>query len=137
LNTEIVFREYPDIPSAALPGAVKFVAPSWSVVPAASQPGATYALALAKAPGLSEGDPRKEKPMEEAERRDNEKSELRAKLDAAVEKAKVVCDRLQEQTTAAASAADRTLREYPYHAIGVAFGLGILIGVLVSRSRSD
>lgn len=75
--------------------------------------------------------------MEEAERRDNEKSELRAKLDAAVEKAKVVCDRLQEQTTAAANAADRTLREHPYHAIGIAFGLGILIGVLVSRSRND
>ena len=75
--------------------------------------------------------------MEQAERRDNEKSELRAKLDSAVEKAKAVCERLQEQTTAAANAADRTVHEHPYHAIGIAFGVGILIGVLVSRSRND
>ncbi|HWX19726.1 MAG TPA: DUF883 domain-containing protein [Candidatus Binatia bacterium] len=73
--------------------------------------------------------------MEATER--EEKSELRAKLDAAVEKAKAVCDRLQEQTVAAAKASDKAVREHPYQAIGIAFGLGVLIGVLAMRSRHD
>ncbi len=77
------------------------------------------------------------KPMEATERGDNERGELRAKLDAAVERAKAVCERLQDQTSAAASAADRTVREHPYQAVGIAFGVGLLIGVLVTRSRSE
>jgi ElaB/YqjD/DUF883 family membrane-anchored ribosome-binding protein len=73
--------------------------------------------------------------MEATER--GEKSELRAKLDDAVEKAKAVCERLQAQTVAAAKASDKAVREHPYHAAGVAFGVGILIGVLVARGRRD
>ncbi len=75
--------------------------------------------------------------METAERRNDEGSDIRAKLESAVDKAKVLCERLQEQTTAAAKAADRTVRENPYQAVGIAFGVGLLIGVLVSRSRRD
>ena len=44
--------------------------------------------------------------MEATERGDSEKSELRAKLEAAVEKAKAACESLQEKTAAAAKAAD-------------------------------
>ncbi|MGO8930613.1 MAG: glycine zipper domain-containing protein [Limisphaerales bacterium] len=66
-----------------------------------------------------------------------EKGELRAKLDAAVEKAKAVCERLQAQTVAAAKASDKAVREHPYQAAGIAFGVGILIGVVVARSRRD
>lgn len=66
-----------------------------------------------------------------------EKSELRAKLEAAVEKAKAACERLQEQTAAAAKATDKAVREHPYQAMGIAFGLGILVGVLAARSRRD
>jgi ElaB/YqjD/DUF883 family membrane-anchored ribosome-binding protein len=68
---------------------------------------------------------------------EGEKSELRAKLDAAIEKAKAVCDRLQEQTLAAAKASDKAVREHPYEAIGIAFTLGLLIGVLSMRGRRD
>ena len=68
---------------------------------------------------------------------EGEKSELRAKLDAAIEKAKAVCDRLQEQTVAAAKASDKAVREHPYEAIGIAFTLGLLIGVLSMRGRRD
>lgn len=75
--------------------------------------------------------------METAEHEENEKSNLRQKLDASVEKAKQVCERLQEQTAAAAKATDETIRAHPYQAMGVAFGVGVLIGVLVSRSRRD
>ena len=73
--------------------------------------------------------------MEATERGDNEKSEIRAKLEAAVEKAKVACERLEEKTVTAAKAADKAVREHPYQAVGIAFGVGILIGVLASRCR--
>jgi ElaB/YqjD/DUF883 family membrane-anchored ribosome-binding protein len=75
--------------------------------------------------------------MEATERGDNEKHELRAKLEAATEKAKEVCKRLQDETLAAAKATDRVVREHPYQAIGIAFGVGLLIGVLAARSRHD
>jgi ElaB/YqjD/DUF883 family membrane-anchored ribosome-binding protein len=73
--------------------------------------------------------------MEATERGDKEKSEIRAKLEAAMEKAKATCERLEEKTLAAAKATDKVVREHPYQAVGVAFGIGILIGVLASRCR--
>jgi ElaB/YqjD/DUF883 family membrane-anchored ribosome-binding protein len=75
--------------------------------------------------------------MEATERGDTEKNELRAKLEAATEKAKEVCKRLQEETVAAAKATDRAVREHPYQAVGIAFGMGLLIGVLVMRCKRD
>jgi ElaB/YqjD/DUF883 family membrane-anchored ribosome-binding protein len=66
---------------------------------------------------------------------DNEKSEIRVKLESAIEKAKHACERLEEKTVAAAKATDKAVREHPYQAIGVAFGLGLLIGVLTMRRR--
>jgi ElaB/YqjD/DUF883 family membrane-anchored ribosome-binding protein len=75
--------------------------------------------------------------MEATERGDNEKHELRPKLEAATEKAKEVCKRLQEETVAAAKATDKVVREHPYQAIGIAFGVGLLIGVLAMRCRHD
>jgi ElaB/YqjD/DUF883 family membrane-anchored ribosome-binding protein len=73
--------------------------------------------------------------MEATERGDNEKRDLRAKLEAATEKAKEVCKKLQEETVAAAKATDKAVREHPYQAIGIGFGLGLLVGVLVMRCR--
>ena len=73
--------------------------------------------------------------MEATERADNEKRDLRAKLEAATEKAKEVCQRLQDETVAAAKATDKAVREHPYQAVGIALGVGVLIGVLVARSR--
>ena len=75
--------------------------------------------------------------MEETERGDSEKGELRAKLEAAVEKAKAVCQRLEEKTVEAAKVTDKAIREHPYPSIGIAFGLGVLVGVLVTRCRRD
>lgn len=65
------------------------------------------------------------------------KGELRVKLETAMEKAKEVCDRLQEQTTAVSKATDKTIREHPYQAAGIAFGVGVLVGVLAMWSRRD
>jgi ElaB/YqjD/DUF883 family membrane-anchored ribosome-binding protein len=60
-------------------------------------------------------------------------SEVRSRLTAALESAKATCQRLEEKTIAAARATDRTIREHPYESIGIAFGLGLLVGVLVAR----
>jgi len=57
----------------------------------------------------------------------------RERLAAALEVAKETGRRLQEQTVAGAKATDHFIRENPYQSIGVAFGIGMLFGVLVNR----
>ena len=63
--------------------------------------------------------------------------ETRSRLTAALDRAKETCESLQEQTANAARVAvkkaDTMVRHHPYESIGVAFGLGLLIGVLVTR----
>ena len=59
--------------------------------------------------------------------------DLRDRLSGAVESAKETCRRIEEKAIAGAKAADETIREHPYESIGIAFGVGLLIGVLVSR----
>ncbi|HYG21409.1 MAG TPA: DUF883 family protein [Verrucomicrobiae bacterium] len=57
----------------------------------------------------------------------------RARLGVALEHAKVTCGELQQQTLAAAKKTDVVIRQHPYETIGIAFGLGLLIGVLATR----
>lgn len=63
--------------------------------------------------------------------------EARARLAGALERAKATSAKLQERTIASAKAAakkaDTVIRDHPYESIGMAFGLGLLIGVLVAR----
>ncbi len=75
--------------------------------------------------------------MEATDRVDSEKGEHRAKLEAAIEKAKAACERLEEKTVAAAKATDKAVRQHPYQAAGIAFGVGLFIGVLAMRCRHD
>lgn len=62
---------------------------------------------------------------------------LRERLSSALESAKTTYRRVGEKTVAGAKVADKTIREHPYESIGiaagVAFGLGLLIGVLAGR----
>jgi ElaB/YqjD/DUF883 family membrane-anchored ribosome-binding protein len=58
---------------------------------------------------------------------------LRAKMQSTIESAKATCQRLEEKAAAGAKAADKAIREHPYQAVGIAFGLGLLIGVLATR----
>ncbi|HEY1489487.1 MAG TPA: DUF883 family protein [Verrucomicrobiae bacterium] len=60
-------------------------------------------------------------------------TELRGRLAETLESAKATYRRIEEKTVAGAKIADKTIREHPYESIGVAFGVGLLIGVLVSR----
>ena len=75
--------------------------------------------------------------MEETNRIETEKSQMRASLENVIDRAKEVCERLQNQTAAAAKATDKSVREHPYQAIGIAFGIGVLVGVLACRGRRD
>ena len=58
---------------------------------------------------------------------------LRERLAQTLESAKVACRRLEEKAIESAKATDKVIREHPYQSIGVAFGVGLLIGVLVTR----
>ncbi len=59
--------------------------------------------------------------------------ELRSRLAATLESVKAGCQKLEQKTVATMKATNRCIHEHPYETIGVAFGLGVLIGVLVGR----
>lgn len=59
----------------------------------------------------------------------------REKLMAALEIAKETQQRLQERAVASAKAADKYIRGNPYQSIGVAFGVGMLIGLFAARRK--
>jgi ElaB/YqjD/DUF883 family membrane-anchored ribosome-binding protein len=59
--------------------------------------------------------------------------ELKARLQASVGRMKEHYQHAQEKVVAGAKATDKVIREHPYESLGVAFGVGLLIGVLVTR----
>src|SRR5262245_33956889 len=63
--------------------------------------------------------------------------EARTRIAAALDRAKETYAHLQEEGTnrakAAARKADTVIRTHPYESIGVAFGIGLLFGALISR----
>ena len=50
-----------------------------------------------------------------------------------VDDLKAVLQRAEERAVERAKAADKVIREHPYQTIGLAFGLGLLIGILARR----
>lgn len=61
--------------------------------------------------------------------------DARKRLSSALDSAKASCENLQDKAIAGAKAADKVVRDHPYQTLGVAFGVGLLIGVLVNRAR--
>jgi ElaB/YqjD/DUF883 family membrane-anchored ribosome-binding protein len=63
--------------------------------------------------------------------------EARARLTAALEKAKASCEDLQargmESAREVAHKADVAVRAHPYESIAIAFGVGVLLGALLKR----
>jgi ElaB/YqjD/DUF883 family membrane-anchored ribosome-binding protein len=60
---------------------------------------------------------------------DKSKTELVTALD----RVKNSCRKMQDHAVAGARSADRVIREHPYQSVGVAFAIGLLIGVLAMR----
>jgi ElaB/YqjD/DUF883 family membrane-anchored ribosome-binding protein len=61
--------------------------------------------------------------------------EIRSRLTAAMEAAKNNASRIKDKAVEAAKATDHCIREHPYESLGVSFGVGLLIGVLVGRRQ--
>ncbi|MEO0452904.1 MAG: DUF883 family protein [Verrucomicrobiota bacterium] len=63
--------------------------------------------------------------------------EAREKLELRLGEAKSQLHQLEgtvrEKATEGAKETDRMIREHPYESLGVAFGMGVLIGVLLNR----
>ena len=59
--------------------------------------------------------------------------QARARLMATLESARETCGDLQDKAKAGAEKADVLVREHPYSSIGIAFAIGLLLGVVVSR----
>jgi len=56
---------------------------------------------------------------------------------AALERARNACQEVRNQAAAGAAKTDRIIHDYPYSAVGVALGIGLLLGVLMLRRSSD
>jgi ElaB/YqjD/DUF883 family membrane-anchored ribosome-binding protein len=63
-------------------------------------------------------------------------SEARQRLADALGNGKEIFDRVKESTVERARATDHAVRENPYQSIGIAFGVGALLGYLVARRCS-
>jgi len=59
--------------------------------------------------------------------------DLRERLSQTLESAKATCRRIEERAIEGAKASDKVIRAHPYESIGIAFGIGLLVGVLVTR----
>src|ERR1044071_7507240 len=62
--------------------------------------------------------------------------EARKRLAAALENGKEIYGRVRERAVENAKAADETVREHPYQAIGIAFGAGAILGLLIASRCS-
>lgn len=56
-----------------------------------------------------------------------------ATTDKLVNELKSIVQRAEKTAIDRAKAADRVVRDHPYQTVGLAFGLGILIGILARR----
>ncbi|MDR2462466.1 MAG: DUF883 family protein [Verrucomicrobiales bacterium] len=61
------------------------------------------------------------------------REKLAIKLAAARERLRQIEGVAREKVIEGAKHTDRVIREHPYESIGVAFGVGLLIGILINR----
>jgi ElaB/YqjD/DUF883 family membrane-anchored ribosome-binding protein len=60
-------------------------------------------------------------------------ADARKRVAAALDTGKEAYGRVRDRAIEGAKAADREVRDHPYESIGIAFGIGALIGFLVGR----
>jgi ElaB/YqjD/DUF883 family membrane-anchored ribosome-binding protein len=63
-------------------------------------------------------------------------SEARKRLAAALESGKKIFGRVKDKAVEGAKATDEAVREHPYQALAIAFGVGAIAGYLISRRCS-
>lgn len=59
--------------------------------------------------------------------------EARKRLMVALERGKETLGEAQDYAAAQAKVADEVIRDHPYQSIGIAFGIGALLGLFLSR----
>ena len=66
-------------------------------------------------------------------------AEARKRLEAALENGKEFYGRVRDKAVEGVESADQTLRRHPYEAVGIAVGVGALLGYLLTCrcSRND
>src|SRR5579862_3513272 len=62
--------------------------------------------------------------------------EARKRLAAALERGREIAGCVRDKAVEGAKAADEAVREHPYQAIGIALGVGALVGFLAARRCS-
>ena len=62
--------------------------------------------------------------------------EARKRLAAALDSAKEIAGRVRDKAVEGAKAADQAVRDKPYQAIGIALGVGAVVGYFVMRRCS-
>lgn len=60
-------------------------------------------------------------------------AELRERLTSVLNSAKSACQRLEAKAAAGAENTDKLIRDHPYESIGIGFGAGLLLGLLLGR----
>lgn len=59
--------------------------------------------------------------------------DARARLNVALDRARVSARQWEDKASAGARATDKLIREHPYQTVGFAFGIGVLLGALINR----
>lgn len=65
------------------------------------------------------------------------KDKARTAGTATLDATKAAYQQLQEKTAACTKATDQAIRENPYISLGIAFGLGALLGFFIFRGESE
>jgi ElaB/YqjD/DUF883 family membrane-anchored ribosome-binding protein len=60
---------------------------------------------------------------------------VRARLSHALTDARATCHTLEGKAIEKAKEADQVIRRHPYESIGIAFGVGVLLGLVIGRGR--
>jgi ElaB/YqjD/DUF883 family membrane-anchored ribosome-binding protein len=72
-----------------------------------------------------------------AEQAGDKLADIKDRLDSARARLGDVYTRARKNIVAGAKYTDETIREYPYYSLGIALGVGVLIGALIRRGNNS
>ena len=61
--------------------------------------------------------------------------EARVRLEEALQRARSTCENFENRASDAAHAAEGAIREHPFTSVGIAFGVGVVLGVILNNRR--